>query len=540
MKRIVIALSILALVTVTMSCEKGDLYVNPNAAGESAIVNVGLITNRITNEIYNGGGVMDSYSGNTSEGPWNQMQRWNQYFISNYSYYWGSNFYTWSNTATHYGMLKYVVLLEQQIKKQGAAIPNGAAYSALAKFFRAYAFVWYTQRVGDIPMSQAGDINNLKPTFDSQHDVYKNSLALLDSANTLLATYQTAKTTVTKPGDVLSTGDIYGLTYIQWQKLINTYKLRVLLSLSKRASDTPDLNIAQQFAAIINDPVKYPIMTSNSDNMTYKYNTAYNPYPIKANGNTPYSVYSNISDVYLNITTSAADPRTFVVATPAPAQIAGGKAVGDFSAYVGSDMNVGQSTLLTNSTNNMYSFASYRYYASADGSTCEPYIIIGYPEMCFNIAEAANRGWISGGASAWYMKGINASLAIYGITNGQTLTVSDRAGKALGTVTVDLPTFTTNVAYKGDNADGLKQILEQKYVAMFQNSGWEAYYNWRRTGFPAFSEGGAGIGTANSKIPRRWLYPNDEIVSNAANYQAAIQSQYGGADDVTKDIWAVK
>jgi hypothetical protein len=72
------------------------------------------------------------------------------------------------------------------------------------------------------------------------------------------------------------------------------------------------------------------------------------------------------------------------------------------------------------------------------------------------------------------------------------------------------------------------------------NSGWEAYFNHRRTGLPAFSEGGTGLGTPGGKLPRRWLYPLDEINSNNANYQKAIASQFGGAEDVFKDTWLTK
>ena len=35
-------------------------------------------------------------------------------------------------------------------------------------------------------------------------------------------------------------------------------------------------------------------------------------------------------------------------------------------------------------------------------------------------------------------------------------------------------------------ATAVNQIVVQKYIADFQNSGYESYYNWRRTGMPAF------------------------------------------------------
>ncbi len=537
---------------VLSSCQKGDLLDNPNQASTSTTVPPTLLLNRITNELYNGGGVLDAVAGNVNEGPWNQLMRWNQYFVSSYPYYWGTNTYNWSNTATMYSVLKYVELMEQQAASQFGTTPN--AYTALAKFFRAYLFVWYTQRVGDIPMSQAGNPNYPTPTYDKQHDVYQNCLALLDTANTLMGDLAAIPGNATSLVD--ATGDIFGQTYLGWQKVINTYKLRVLISLSRRALDNPDLNIPSQFANIVQNPTKYPILTGNSDNLIYNYlsSPARDNYPLYPNY-TPYVGYENMCNTFINILSANQDPRIFVTATPAPAQIASGKEPGDFTAYVGADIDSGYSQITVGASGGEYSYNNYlRYYGNASGpnisgSTCEPYIIIGYPEMCFNIAEAANLGWIPGvSGSSYYLNGINASLSLYGLADGVQVPISYplfnpvNLTNSLDNVTVSVSGFLSNpnVAYAGDNATGLNQILTQKYVAFWQNSGWEPYYNWRRTGVPAFHQGGAGIGTANLMIPIRWQYPNDEQVSNTTNYNAAIQSQFGGTDAITATMWLTK
>ncbi len=551
--RIICAIMAAAMVSIGLAgCQKGDLLDNPNAANTNSTVPPTLILNRITNEIYQGGGVIDQVSGYQNEGPWNQIMRWNQFFVSNYSYYWGSNSYAWSNTPTMGSVLKYVELMETQAVKQYGA---SNAYSALGKFFRAYLFIWYTQRVGDIPMSQAGNTSILTPKYDLQHDVYKNCLALLDTANTMMAALQT--TPAISSSKVDAAGDIFDMTYLQWQKVINTYKLRVLISLSKRAVDNADLNIPAQFANIIAHPSTYPIMTGNSDNMVFNYNalTLKDYYPLFPNY-TPYVNYSDMCGTLENLLTTNKDPRTFVYSTPAPALVAGGTPYTSFAAYTGADIDLTQSVLLANSNAGLYSYNNYlRYYATASGpntsgSTCEPYILIGYPEMCFNIAEAANRGWITGGGSSWYLNGINASMAWFGLSEGAQVTVGmpiispsgNNFSNVLGPVTVSISNFLAQpgVVYSGDNPAGLNQILQQKYVAFWQNSGYEAYYNWRRTGVPTFQQGGGGIGTANNMIQLRWEYPNDESVANTANYQAALQSQYGGVDDVTKPMWLIK
>jgi len=348
------------------------------------------------------------------------------------------------------------------------------------------------------------------------------------------------------------------MTYLQWQKVINTYKLRVLISMSKTVDNgtAQDLNIPQQFANIINNPTQYPIMTSNSDNMVYHYlaSPSRDNYPLFPNY-TPYPNYADMCGTLMNLLTTNQDPRTFIYASPAPALVAGGASYTSFNAYAGADIDLSQSVLLANSNAGLYSYHNYlRYYASSatspnvSGSTCEPYMVIGYPELCFNIAEAANKGWITGGGASWYLNGINASLAWYGLTEGGTVTVGmpllvgNNFTNVLGPVTIHIANFLAQpgVAYQGDNANGLTQIWQQKYVAFWQNSGWEAFYNWRRTGVPTFQQGGAGIGTPTNQIPLRWQYPNDEQVSNTANYQSALQSQYGGVDDVTQQMWLIK
>ena len=69
-------------------------------------------------------------------------------------------------------------------------------------------------------------------------------------------------------------------------------------------------------------------------------------------------------------------------------------------------------------------------------------------------------------------------------------------------------------------------------------SGWEAFYEQRRTGIPHFN---TGPGTYNNgKVPKRWLYPQSEYDYNKANVDAAVQSQYGGDDDTNGEMWLIK
>ena len=182
----------------------------------------------------------------------------------------------------------------------------------------------------------------------------------------------------------------------------------------------------------------------------------------------------------------------------------------------------------------------HRYWETYTG---ENTFIVSYPELCFNIAEAINRGWVTGNSEQWYMNGIQDSIGFYGIVDGAN-TVSFQQDLLGQDVTYTVHWYWASyyaqptVKYAGDNAAGLNQILLQKYLAFFRNSGLEAYYQWRRTGVPAFD---AGPGTGNSGIiPLRWQYPFNESSANTKNYNAAVQSQYGGQDNINQIMWLLK
>jgi hypothetical protein len=524
---------ILGLVAVSFGitgCQKGDLLSNPNVAAESSTIPSSLFLNHITANLMK---EEDPITSNVS--------KWNQYTVSNYTYYYGNNSYNWSSSSTTYDNIKYCVKMEEQALNQFKNKTN--VYFGLSKFFKAYSYIWLTQRVGDIPMSEANNINNLTPKYDSQKDVYKQSLALLDSANIIFGSLISTANVNTK----VDAGDIFGFTYGQWQKVINTYKLRVLISLSKRADDNADLNIKSQFAAIINNPTQYPVMTSNSDNMVYKFNSAYNQYPPQRYGYSLYNNCINISKTWTDATIPNKDPRVIALLSPGILSIDAANPVGSFSNYVGQVQDSSISAMKYSFTNNTplaaLNYNRYMTPLNIGGTISENYILVGYSELCFNIAEAVNRGWVTTqAASTWYTKGVQASLDWYGIKQGGTVVVNNNDGTKpnLGTATLDVNTFLTNIAYSSDAATGLNQILKQKYVSFFLNSGFEPFYQWRRTGVPAFKEGGVGIGTPTFKIPLRWQYPVDEVNYNKANNAAALASQYGGTDDLNAKMWLIK
>jgi hypothetical protein len=471
--------------------------------------------------------------------PFSAEMRWNQFYCSNYNYY-ANNEYNVGQMPNQFSSLKNVVKLEEEALKAGLPAVNG--YSALGKFFRAYFFDQMSKRVGDLPMNDAlKGIENTAPKYDSQKVIYTQILKWLDDANTDLTALAAKGETIS--GDFYYSGDLK-----KWQKAVNAYRLRVLITLSKKDADA-DLGVKAKFAEMVGNPSKYPLFNANGESLQFVYNT-FNKYPSNPDNFGFDATRQNMASTYVGLLTKLQDPRVMVTCEPAGSDLKAGKLPSDFTAYRGAGSgnaldDMSKNAGISNGTGfapGIYSFQSRsRYYKNY---TAENTFIAGYPEMCFNIAEGYARGWATGSAEDWYKKGIQASHAFYGIVDGaNTMTYSktgtkDAADQTAYTLNFSFATYYSQDAVKYDAAMGVEQIVSQKYLAFFMNSGMEAYFNYRRTGFPAFS---IGVGNGNSsRISQRWQYPLTERSANATNYTAAITSQYAGKDDINDLMWVVK
>ncbi len=464
-----------------------------------------------------------------NERPWSLEHRQNQFWSCNYNYY-GNNEY-WTAYSFNFLTLKNVMKMEEEAAKSGL---ENNPYSALGKYFRAVFYVRMTERVGDVPLIEAlKGLDDKEPAYDTQKQVYVQVLNWLDAANADLKQ-------LIAVNDLSLEGDFYyGNDLKKWRKAVNTFKLRVLISLSKHDSDA-DLKVKERFAAVISNPTEFPVMTSNSDNMNYVYNGTTQIYPTNPGNRGFDKGRYNLTETHVKGLTNLNDPRIYVVANPAKAKISAGVLPTDFAAYVGAPAAENLDDMTVKAGNGVYSFANQkRYYTTLTGP--EPGVQLAYWELCFNVSEAINRGWLTGDAKAYYDNGIKASMSFYGIADGTKIPIYEsdldaQIGEATASVTNYLA--QTSVAYAGNNAAGLNQILTQKYLAFFQNSGQEAYFNYRRTGVPAFNQ---GVGTGNSNvIPKRWLYPSTETFYNKSNLTATLQSQFGGTDDVDNLLWINK
>jgi len=527
-KKIFLAITALTLF-MFQACKMDGLDKDPNRA---TVVTPDLVLNGICNSIF--------------VGPWDDEARFCQYNCCNYNYY-GNQEYNWGGASLKYTLLKNVVKMEEEATRVGYKAVN--PYSAMAKYLKAAMYYEMTMQVGDLPLTEAlsPDVT-YTPKYNTQKEVFVQVLKWLDEANADMATLIAA-------GESTVSGDIYfGGNLLAWQKINNAFTLRVLVALSAKVSDA-DLNVKGKFANIISNPTKYPLPTSNADGLQYVYNSTFNKYPTNPDNFGFDATRYNMSATTLNTLASLKDPRAMLFGEPAGNKMKAGIQPTDFAAFVGAESSMDLADMSTKAgidngaayLPGEFSFYNRKRYYST--YTAENTVMVGYAEMCFNIAEAANRGWVSLNAKDWYEKGIKASHSFYGIGNGPLDVyffkaggkVTDGASYNKFTVNFDQTAYLAQplVSYAGNNAQGLQQIVVQKYLGFFQNSGWEGYYNYRRTGFPTFSKGGPG--TANSGlIPKRFQYPASEVTNNKANWQSALNNQFGGKDDINADMWILK
>jgi len=546
-KNVYLILPALVLLAVT-SCKKSFEQLtqnnnNPSSVPASLLFN-GVLNNLV--DLPDGEGNSIVYA-NSSNG--NKDEIWSQYYIYNYNYY-GNNTYDFDSGADYYTTLKNVVAMEAQATASGGAAIN--PYEAMGKFFRAYFFSKMSLERGDIPMTQAlQGLSNLTPKYDTQKAVMIQSLAWLESANADLTQLIANPASGGSGLGATLGGDIfYGNSLAQWQKLVNAFRLRLLTELSQQAAD-PDLNVPAQFSAIISNPAKYPLMQSSSDNLQYTFISPTNYYPQYPDVFGQNGSRQNMSSTYVGLLTQLQDPRVYATAEPSRYLVDTlHQSPTAFSSFVGADPGLDLGVMYSNAGLQKYSFLNRkRYYSTYTG---EPSIQLGFAEQEFAIAEGINRGWASGNAETYYVAGIQASMASYGIPvngtytayfyhppAGSTTGVTDASNYTLYLINIDWNTYYNQASVKyASGATGLTQILQQKYLALFRHSGLESYFTYRRTGVPNFT---TGPGTDNGqRIAKRFQYPASERTSNAANYNSALASQYGGNDDINGTMWILK
>lgn len=328
---------------------------------------------------------------------------------------------------------------------------------------------------GDIPYSEALDININKPKYDSAAEIYADLFTRLDAA---LAQLTPANATFG------SADLIYGGDATAWVKFGHSLKMKLAITVA----DADDATARAAIQASFDKGFK-----SNADNAIFEYQgSTPNNNPISNNLN---PILTSRQDYVAGRTlvdkmNAKNDPRRpFYFTTVGGAFLGGAQGVNN-------------------------SFADLSKPADRIIETDFPAVLLDYAEVEFILAEAAERWSIGGSAATHYNNAITASITSWGGTAASAATYLERP---------DVAYATAAGTYK-------QKIGEQKYIALY-NRGYDAWTEWRRLDYPTLQP----ANEARSGIPLRITYVTSEYTLNRANVDAAAAAL--GGDDVEKKLF---
>ncbi|MCW3467724.1 SusD/RagB family nutrient-binding outer membrane lipoprotein [Chitinophaga nivalis] len=431
-----------------------------------------------------------------------------------------------ANQYNKFGRISYSNLLVlNNVEKMISFAPDEKSrntYKALGNFISAWKFYHLTMQVGDIPYKDAlkGEAGVIQPAYNTQKEVLLGILASLDEADQLFAN-----------GSDFSGDPVYNGKVAKWRKMVNSFELRVLLSLYKKTGDA-DLQVMKRFQQIVNNR---PLFSGNEDNFQLTYSdVAGQKYPFYKENN-QFIIYNMVSDVLINRLKALQDRRLFYYAAPDPILVKGGAAANTYAAYKGVDPAATGDQVGAVASSKDYSPLNARYTELPAG---EPVYLMGYAQLQFILAEAAMRGWINSSAEQYYNNGITAGMKF---TADFT---PDNAAYHHGMPITDtyIRDYIASAAVKfaATPREQLEQIITQEYLTTFMQAPYNAYFEYRRTGYPAFPINPASNQNIPAdKMPVRWLYPQRELDYNGDNVTRATTAQYG-TDHSNGVMWILK
>ncbi len=366
---------------------------------------------------------------------------------------------------------------------------NNNAYQGAALTLRAWILANLTEMYGDVPYSGAlkGKEDEFLPRYDQQQDIYRSILQDLEDAAEQLAMGGSLT------GDILYNGDA-----AQWEKLANSLRIRYLMRLEKRWDDL-GIDGPALIQEIMDSGVHF---TSTADNAAVSYLESTNRWPLNTARVGSFDE-KRMSQRIEGILKDLNDPRMPILFRPVDNP--------DSNEFVGVPNGLSEDAASNfNGGANNQSRLGTRF--REDPATVEM-TVMHYAELMFILAEAAQKGYVSGEAADYYEAGITANMNDLGLFD-----VSDYLAQ-------------DNVAL---TTDELERIATQKWLSLFM-VGNEAWFDYRRTELPELTPGPNAV---LDQLPMRIQYPGSEQVLNTDSYNAAVAQQ--GPDENTTKMWLVK
>jgi hypothetical protein len=434
--------------------------------------------------------------------------------------YWDGDKYLYSATynsaywdENYPNSIANIVDVIQHVKQDTAQ----ANFYQICRIFKAFMFQRMTDMYGDCPYFQAGlgYISGITaPRYDRQQDIYMDLLHELQDA---AAKLNPAKSNTVGPADLL-----YGGDPLAWKKFAGSEMVRVAMRLNK-----VDPATAQVW---VQTAIQGSVITANAENAILQHQNVTGTSVTNGNGlillgNDPNGY--RLNETFVSFLRNTDDPRLSYLGTVcANPSLPADKGDTTFTRQLGQPggydpPNSGSARDLTHALNwpgnqNNYSIVNRYTFARLDAPT----FFLTASETQLLLAEAAQRGWITGDPALYYKTGVKAAM-------------SHLAQAGAGPSDACIATWLA--AHPYDPSTGLEQINDQYWIAGFMDEN-ECFANWRRSGFPSLTPVNYPGNVTGGTIPRRFTYPPGEAASNTANYNEAI-SRLSNGDKMTSRVW---
>jgi hypothetical protein len=355
----------------------------------------------------------------------------------------------------------------------------------IIEMMNVYVYAHLVDAFGAVPYTDALNIDNVYPTYDSGEDIYADLFSRLDAAIDAMD----PEAGSFDDADIYYEGDAGA-----WIKFGNTLKIRMAIT-------TADANSSFSKTAV--EEAVAGAFTSNDDDCLLAYQQASPNYnqlyaDLVASGRHDFVPANTIVDIMNDME----DPRSdaYFADKIDTSSVDGVEKL----AYVGGDYGYSNS------------FGQCSHIGVAIQEPTFSGIMLTYSELCFYLAEAAERGYsVNGTAEEWYDKGIEASFDYWGVSGA------------------DAYLAKPEVAYTTATGTWKEKIGLQSWLANYTR-GATAYNTWRRLDYPVFNL--PENAESYDDIPVRFTFPVNEQTLNATNYSAASE-MIGGDLISTKIFW---
>jgi hypothetical protein len=480
------------VVILSVGCKKDflDINTNPNVLTSASASFVMTNALNVTSTNFLGFNEVGEYW----SGHWTQS---NGYILSpqQFSYnYTNGDFNFWDGI--------YDNLYDYQYAIDNADAANQKYFKGPAKIMKALNYQALVDMYGSIPYSNALKGSAvLAPKFDDQKAVYDSLIVLLTEA--IADTKANAFASAFASADIIFKGNT-----TKWVKFANSLKLRILMKEARVAGK--DAYIIAELNKIAAEGSGFIVGEEVGVNpgflaSTGKLNPYYERWGYDPNGaKKGLSNYPRLTEFFVNSLKAAADTfrlKRLAYATGGENGANPGVSTkAEISTnYVGVPFGVSSGYLPTNSS-------SIGPSQIIKGQFGKPFVLAVAAEFQFLLAEAKERYGASvnfaGTSQNYYEEGVKQSFRMLGanINNATFLLTSG----------IDNADFIAST-------NKLNAIAYQKWIALANFSGLEAWSEYRKMNFPVTPQ---SINYVGVERPLRFYYPNTEKAANGVNVDA--------------------